>query len=61
MNAHVKLKAPSCELDMESATAELCSLVIAAIYLQGESDMKDTCGLLLNIAYRTARAIEAAR
>lgn len=61
MNAHVKPEAPATEFDMESATAELCSLVLAIGQLASDSDMQDVCGFLLNIANRTARAIEAAR
>jgi hypothetical protein len=57
MNAHVKLEAPAKPIDIENATAELCSLVLAASYLQGESDMRDVCGFLLNIANVRAREI----
>ncbi|KQZ99582.1 hypothetical protein ASD64_14725 [Mesorhizobium sp. Root157] len=61
MNAHTKPDAPAKSFDMESATAELCSLVLAIGQLQSEPSMKDVCGFLLNIANRTAREIEAAR
>jgi hypothetical protein len=61
MNAHVKPEAASRTFDMESATSELCSLVLAIGQLQSETDMQDVCGFLLNIANRTAREIEAAR
>jgi hypothetical protein len=57
MTAHTKPDAPAKQFDMENATAELCSLVLAASYLQGESDMRDVCGFLLNIANVRAREI----
>jgi hypothetical protein len=60
MNAHVKPQVTSRPFDIESATAELCSLVLAIGQLQSESDMQEACGFLLNIANRTAREIESA-